>query len=147
MIGFVGADPEVRYGGASGSAMCALRVATSHKYKNKDGEPTEETEWSSVALYGQQAENAGKYLKKGSAVYIDGRLRTRKWVDKSGADKYTTEVVPFDIIFLSRTESPEEKQPIKRASQTSHSTAPAASAAPKSGPDMPFSDMDDDIPF
>jgi single-strand DNA-binding protein len=93
LIGNLGRDPEVRYT-PNGSAVCNLGLATTRNWKNKEsGERQEETEWHRVVLFDRLAEIAGEYLKKGRPVYIEGRLRTRKWTDKDGAEKYTTEVV------------------------------------------------------
>lgn len=93
LIGNLGRDPEVRYT-PSGAAVCNLRLATTRNWKNRDtGERQEETEWHSVVLYDRQAEVAGEYLKKGRSVYIEGRLQTRKYTDKDGVEKYSTEIV------------------------------------------------------
>jgi len=93
LIGNLGRDPEVRYT-PSGSAVCNLNLATTRNWKNREsGERQEETEWHRVVLYDRQAEIAGEYLKKGRPVYIEGRLKTRKWQDKDGKDQYTTEIV------------------------------------------------------
>jgi single-strand DNA-binding protein len=93
LIGNLGVDPEVRYL-PSGSAVANLRIATSESWKDKTtGEPQERTEWHRVALFGKLAEIAGQYPRKGSKVYIEGKLRTRKWQDQSGQDRYTTEIV------------------------------------------------------
>ena len=100
VLGNLGRDPEVRYT-PSGAAVCNLRIATTRNWKNKDsGEKKEETEWHSVVLYDRQAEVAGEYLKKGRPVYIEGRLKTRKWTDKDGAEKYTTEIVADSMQLL-----------------------------------------------
>lgn len=93
IIGNLGKDPELRYS-PNGAAVCSLKVATSRHWKDKQtGERVEETEWHSVVLYERTAEVAGEYLRKGHPVYIEGRLRTRKWQDKDGHDRYTTEIV------------------------------------------------------
>ena len=93
LIGNLGRDPEMRYT-PSGSAICSLRIATARTWKNKDsGERVEETEWHSVVMYDRLAEVAGEYLRKGRPVYVEGRLKTRKWQDKEGRDQYTTEIV------------------------------------------------------
>jgi len=93
LIGNLGVDPEVRYL-PSGNAVANLRIATSESWKDKTtGEPQERTEWHRVALFGKLAEIAGQYLRKGSKVYIEGKLRTRKWQDQNGQDRYTTEIV------------------------------------------------------
>lgn len=92
LIGNLGKDPEVRYT-TSGTAVASFPIATSERFKGKSGEWEERTEWHTVVLWGRQAEIAGEYLAKGRSVYIEGRLQTRKWQDKEGRDRYTTEVV------------------------------------------------------
>src|SRR2546429_4369145 len=93
LIGNLGRDPETRYS-PDGAAITNVSVATTSQWKDKNtGEKREETEWHRVAFFGRLAEIAGEYLKKGSPVYIEGRLRTRKWQDKDGQDRYTTEIV------------------------------------------------------
>ena len=92
LIGNLGRDPEVRYT-ASGTAVASFSLATSEKYKNKSGESEERTEWHNITLWGRLAEIAGEYLAKGKTVYIEGRLQTRKWQDRDGKDRYTTEIV------------------------------------------------------
>ncbi|ABM97126.1 single-stranded DNA-binding protein [Methylibium petroleiphilum] len=100
ILGNLGRDPEVRYT-PSGSAVCNISVATTRNWKNKDsGEKQEETEWHRVVLYDRLAEIAGEYLKKGRPVYIEGRLKTRKWQDKDGKDQYTTEIVANEMQLL-----------------------------------------------
>jgi single-strand DNA-binding protein len=97
LIGHLGADPETR-AMPSGMTVANLRLATSENWKDKQsGEQQERTEWHNVALFGRLGEIAGEYLRKGSQVYIEGRLRTRKWQDKSGVDRYTTEIVANDM--------------------------------------------------
>ena len=93
LLGNLGADPDVRYTPDGGTAICTLSLATSRRYKNRDGQFTEETEWHRVVLFGRTAEIARDYLKKGRSVYVEGRLRTRKWTDQNGNDRWTTEVV------------------------------------------------------
>jgi single-strand DNA-binding protein len=92
LIGNLGKDPEVRYT-TSGAAVASFSLATSERFKNRSGEWEERTEWHNVTLWGRQAEVAGEYLSKGKTVYIEGRLQTRKWQDRDGRDRYTTEVV------------------------------------------------------
>src|SRR4051812_1488643 len=92
LIGNLGRDPETRFM-PSGDAICNISIATTDTWKDKNGEKQEKTEWHRVAFFGKLAEIAGEYLKKGSQVYVEGRLQTRKWQDKEGADKYTTEIV------------------------------------------------------
>ncbi len=91
LIGNLGADPEVRYL-PSGEAVANLRIATTEKYKDRNGEQQEATEWHRVSFFGKTAEICSQYLKKGSAVYVEGSIRTRKWQDQSGQDRYSTEV-------------------------------------------------------
>lgn len=150
LIGNLGKDPEVRYT-PSGAAVCNLRLATTRQWKNRDsGERQEETEWHSVVLYDRQAEIAGEYLKKGRPVYIEGRLKTRKWQDKDGNDRYTTEVVAETMQLLGSREGQGSSDDAAGGGAPMRS-APAARPAP-SKPAPPksstgFDDMDDDIPF
>ena len=100
LIGNLGQDPETRYM-PSGSAVTNLRIATTETFKDKEtGDRQERTEWHSVAMFGKLAEISAEYLKKGSQVYIEGRLRTRKWQDKEGKDRYTTEIVADEMQML-----------------------------------------------
>jgi single-strand DNA-binding protein len=100
LIGNLGQDPDTK-AMPSGMTVCNLRIATSESWKDKQtGEMKEQTEWHSVAMFGRLAEIAGEYLRKGSQVYIEGRLRTRKWQDKEGKDRYTTEIVANEMQML-----------------------------------------------
>ena len=100
LVGNLGQDPDTK-AMPSGMTVCNLRIATSESWKDKQsGEMKEQTEWHSVAMFGRLAEIAGEYLKKGSQVYIEGRLRTRKWQDKQGNDRYTTEIVANEMQML-----------------------------------------------
>ena len=100
LIGNLGRDPEVRYA-PSGSAICNVTIATSRQWKDKtSGEKQEETEWHRVVFYDRLAEIAGEYLKKGRPVYVEGRLKTRKWTDKDGVEKYTTEIRGDRVVLL-----------------------------------------------
>ncbi|MCB2022959.1 MAG: single-stranded DNA-binding protein, partial [Burkholderiaceae bacterium] len=104
LIGNLGRDPEVRYT-PSGAAVCNVTIATSRNWKDKtSGEKVEETEWHRVVFYDRLAEIAGEYLKKGRSVYVEGRLKTRKWTDKDGVDKYTTEIVADNMQMLGGRE-------------------------------------------
>jgi single-strand DNA-binding protein len=144
VIGNLGRDPEVRYTPA-GAAVCTLRIATTRNWKDKQsGEKVEETEWHSVVLYERQAEIAGEYLKKGRPVYIEGRLKTRKWQDKDGNDRYTTEIVAESMQLLGgREEGGEQAQRPQTHSERKQARVPQADK-PATG----FDDMDDDpIPF
>ena len=99
LIGNLGGDPEVRYA-SSGVAVCNFTMATTRTYKDKQGERKDETEWHRVVAFGRTAEVCGEYLKKGRQVYIEGRLQTRKWQDKDGNDRWTTEVVTESMQML-----------------------------------------------
>jgi single-strand DNA-binding protein len=160
LIGNLGKDPEVRYT-PSGSAVCNLRLATTRNWKSRDtGEKQEETEWHSVVLYDRQAEVAGEYLRKGRSVYIEGRLKTRKWQDKEGADRYTTEIVADSMQLLGGREGMgggaggDEGGGFGRAEPRAEPRAERAAPAAKPAASKPatksatgFDDMDDDIPF
>lgn len=139
LVGNLGADPETRYM-PSGDAVANIRLATTEKFK-KDGELQEHTEWHRVAFFGKLAEIAGQYLKKGSQVYIEGRIRTRKWQDKDGNDRYSTEIVADTMQMLGSRQGAGEAPPTERQS----AAAPAARKPAPSG--SGFGDMDDDIPF
>ncbi|HSN31170.1 MAG TPA: single-stranded DNA-binding protein [Ideonella sp.] len=152
LIGNLGRDPEVRYT-PSGAAICNVTLATSRNWKDKtSGEKVEETEWHRVVFYDRLAEIAGEYLKKGRPVYGEGRLKTRKWQDKDGVEKYTTEIIATEMQLLGSREGmgggapAEEGGARSYASERQSAKPPAAKpAAPKSA--TGFDDMDDDIPF
>ena len=116
ILGNVGRDVELRYM-PNGDAVANLSVATSRKWKTKEGERQEETEWHRVSLFGKLADIAGKYVNKGSSVYIEGRLKTRKWQDKDGQDRYTTEIIGDELVLLGG----KEEGPPKPASKPTHS--------------------------
>jgi single-strand DNA-binding protein len=146
LIGHLGADPETR-AMPSGMTVANLRLATSENWKDKQsGEQQERTEWHNVAMFGRLAEIAGEYLRKGSQVYIEGRLRTRKWQDKSGADRYTTEIVANDMQMIGGRGGAGGGagggEPRERSAPAESSTATAGTSA-GSGTE----DFDDDIPF
>ena len=148
LIGNLGKDPEVRYA-PSGSAICNVTIATSRQWKDKtSGEKQEETEWHRVVFFDRLAEIAGEYLKKGRPVYVEGRLKTRKWTDKEGVEKYTTEIMADQMQLLgSRDGSGDDAGSGPRSAPAPRPAAgrPAASAPAKSA--TGFDDMDDDIPF
>lgn len=108
IIGRLGADPELRYT-QSGQATCSLRVATDESYTDKDGNRVERTEWHRVAVFGKTAENCNQYLGKGSLVYVEGKLLTRKWQDQNGQERYTTEIRAERVLFLDRKENAAQK--------------------------------------
>ena len=110
LIGRLGADPETRYM-PSGSAVTNLRIATSETWKDKQsGDWQERTEWHSVAFFGRLAEVAAEYLRKGDQCYVEGKLRTRKWQDRDGNDRYTTEIVANELVMLGGKRSEQPKQ-------------------------------------
>ena len=149
LVGNLGRDPEVRYA-PSGAAICNVTIATSRNWKDKtSGERQEETEWHRVVFYDRLAEIAGEYLKKGRPVYVEGALQTRKWTDKDGVEKYTTEIIAQEMQLLGSREGgampgDDAGSAAPRATPAARS-APAAKPAPK--PATGFDDMDDDIPF
>ena len=153
IIGNLGKDPEVRYA-PSGSAICNLAIATSRQWKDKTtGERQEETEWHRVAMFDRMAEVASEYLKKGKSVYIEGRLKTRKWTDKEGVERYTTEIMADRMEMLGSREGGagggddmgQQPSAAPRSAPPARSAPAAKPAAAKSA--TGFDDMDDDIPF
>jgi single-strand DNA-binding protein len=151
LVGNLGRDPEMRYL-PSGEAVANLAIATTDKYKDKSGQMVEQTEWHRVSFFGRTAEVCGQYLKKGSQVYVEGSIRTRKYTDKEGVEKYATEIrgdrmqmlggrsgggmADMDDGSFNQSPPPQRSQP--------RGNAPAAAQRPASGG---FDDMDDDIPF
>ena len=154
LVGNLGKDPEVRYA-PSGSAICNVTIATSRQWKDKtSGERQEETEWHRVVFYDRLAEIAGEYLKKGKSVYIEGRLKTRKWTDKEGQDRYTTEIIAQEMTMLGSREGGSGggdemgSAPAPRSAPPARSAAaPAPTPKPAARSSTGFDDMDDDIPF
>ncbi len=145
LIGNLGQDPEVRYT-AGGTAVANVSIATSESWKDKQtGEQQEHTEWHRVVLFARRAEVAGEYLKKGSKVYIEGRLQTRKWQDQSGNDRYSTEVVANDLQMLDSRGGGGSSAGSSNQSAPPASKPPADKAA--AGAAAPADDFDDDIPF
>ena len=140
LIGNLGADPEVRYT-ANGSAVANIRLATAESWRDREsGENQERTEWHRVVFFSRLAEIVGEYLKKGSQVYIEGRLQTRKWQDRDGNDRYTTEIVANEMQMLGG-----------RGGGGGGFDAPSQSSSPSpaqnSNNEPPMDDFDDDIPF
>ncbi len=134
IIGHLGKDPEMRYM-PDGGAVANVSIATSETWKDKSGEKQEKTEWHRVSFFGKLAEIVGEYLKKGALVYVEGRIQTRKWQDKDGADKYTTEIVA-DRMQMLGGKPDGERAP--RESKPREEPAPSRSK---------FDDFEDDIPF
>jgi single-strand DNA-binding protein len=163
VIGNLGRDPEVRYT-PNGAAVCNVSVATTRNWKDKNsGDKVEETEWHRVVFYDRLAEIAGEYLKKGRSVYVEGRLKTRKWQDKDGKDNYTTEIVAEQMQLLGGREgggsgggggygaqgggADDGDMGASRPAAAPRQQAPAASRPAAQKPATGFDDMDDDIPF
>lgn len=145
LIGNLGRDPETRYM-SNGEAVTNITVATTDTWKDRNGEKQEKTEWHRVTFYRKLAEIAGEYLKKGRQVYIEGRLETRKWTDKTGNDRYTTEIIATDMKMLgSRPGSGSFETNETAAGGAVSSSPPKQTDAVKSG--SGFDDMEDDIPF
>lgn len=150
LVGNLGRDPETRYA-ASGAPVCNITLATTRHWKDRNtGERQEETEWHRVVLYDRLAEIASEYLKKGSSCFVEGRLRTRKWQDRDGLDRYTTEIIATSLQLLGSKDSAgqesggdddSEYRQAKRAPVAQNRT-PATTSSNTS-----FDDMDDDIPF
>ena len=146
LIGNLGKDPEVRYT-PDNSAITNITLATTYTWKDRQsGDKKEETEWHRVAFFGRLAEVAGEYLKKGSPVYVEGRLRTRKWQDKEGKDRYTTEIVADAMQLLGSRSGMGGGDTSERATSSPSSSGTAA-AAPSKGAGARFDDFEDDIPF
>jgi single-strand DNA-binding protein len=157
LVGNLGRDPEVRYS-PDGAAICNVSIATTSQWKDKaSGEKREETEWHRVVFYNRLAEIAGEYLKKGRSVYVEGRLKTRKWQDKdTGADRYSTDIVADQMQMLGGREGEgmgagggggEYNQAPPSQQQRSQRPAQPRPAAPQASPAANLADMDDDIPF
>jgi single-strand DNA-binding protein len=149
LVGNLGKDPEVRYS-PNGGAVANITIATSESWKDKtSGEKQEKTEWHRVVFFGRLAEIAGEYLKKGSQIYVEGRLQTRKWQDKEGKDRYTTEIVANEMQMLGSREgrgAPSEFDQSSDEGQSRSSNRAPAMSSSGGKPSAP-SDFDDDIPF
>ena len=154
LVGNLGRDPEMRYM-PSGDAIANFSVATTDNWKDKNGQKQERTEWHRISMFGKLAEIAGEYLKKGSSVYIEGRLQTRKWQDKEGNERQTTEVVADRMQMLGGRSSgnayeamddmDQSAPPPQQQRQSASAPAQKPVAAPASG--SGFDDCEDDIPF
>ncbi|MDD5030725.1 MAG: single-stranded DNA-binding protein [Rhodoferax sp.] len=159
LLGNLGRDPEVRYM-PSGDPIANVTIATSRRYKNKAGEPIEETEWHRVVFFARLAEIASQYLKKGNPVYVEGRIRTNKYTDKDGIERYSTEIVAHEMQLLGSREGRGEPTQADDDSAYGRPTASRPAAPARPAPVMPepapapaprpasgFDVMDDDIPF
>ena len=141
LIGNLGTDPETRYM-PNGEAVTNITLATAETWKDKNGEKQEKTEWHRVTFYRKLAEIAGEYLKKGRPVYVEGRLETRKWLDKAGVERYTTEIIASDMKMLGNKPGASSFETEEKDNDT---IAPKSKPVTKSN--SGFDDMDDDIPF
>jgi single-strand DNA-binding protein len=156
LLGNLGRDPEVRYL-PSGDPVANITIATSSRYKGKTGEMVEETEWHRVTFFGRLAEIASQYLKKGRPVYVEGRIKTRKYTDKDGVEKYATDIIASEMQLLGGREGmgepageDESGGGYSRPAPTARPATPAARPSPAPAAVRPasgFDDMDDDIPF
>jgi len=149
LIGNLGADPEMRYM-PSGEAIANLRIATTDSWKDKSGEKQERTEWHRVVFFGRQAEVCGEYLKKGSAIYVEGSLQTRKWQNKEGQDQYTTEIRGDRMQMLGGRSGGSNSFEVVDRDSGGDDAAPArkqASAGGGRSAGGAIDDIDDDIPF
>ena len=153
LVGNVGGDPEVRYM-PNGNAVTTLSIATSETWKDKQtGDKQERTEWHRVVCFNRLGEIAGEYVRKGSKLYVEGSLRTRKWQDPQGQDRYTTEIVASDIQMLDSKGGAgaaySEAGPASATSSQYQGSAqkPEASSQAASAPQNAFDELDDDIPF
>ncbi|HEU0187019.1 MAG TPA: single-stranded DNA-binding protein [Gallionellaceae bacterium] len=144
LVGRLGKDPETRYM-TNGEAVANVTLATSENWKDKSGEKQERTEWHNLVFYRRLAEIAGEYLKKGSQIYVEGRIQTRKYQDKAGQDRYITEIIVNEMQMLGGKSSGSSFEVMDKPVATAPASAPAASrpAPVKSN----FDNFDDDIPF
>ena len=141
LIGNLGRDPETRYM-SSGDAVTNISLATTDVWKDKNGEKQEKTEWHRVTFYRKLAEIAGEYLKKGRSVYVEGKLETRKWTDKNGQDRYTTEIIATDMKMLGNRSGSDSFDSAEKNGNESSSGQQSSNRSNNA-----FDDMEDDIPF
>lgn len=153
LIGNLGKDPDMRHM-PSGGAVANLTIATSDQWLDKQsGEKTEKTEWHRVVMFGRLGEIAGEYLRKGSKVYVEGRLQTRKWQDKDGQDRYTTEIVANEMQMLdgkgagSNASNMDEGEPMSGSPFPSNNSNSHKNTKPPAANNSSMDDFDDDIPF
>ena len=153
LIGNLGNDPDIRYT-ASGTAIANISLATAESWRDKNsGEQQERTEWHRIVFFGRLAEIVGEYLRKGSQIYVEGRIQTRKWQDKEGNDRYSTEVVANEMQMLGGRGGAGAGAPMNpdnqaRAPEARNTAPPPDKSAPAARPGAaPADDFDDDIPF
>ena len=151
LLGNLGREPETRYTADGGTAICNVTLATSRRYRNSAGELQEETEWHRVVIFGRQAEVAQTYLHKGNPVYIEGRIRTRRYTDKEGIERFATEIVCETMQLLSNRSS--QSSSGDDSFETSYQPRAQRPAAPTPAPSRPAAGVtpdsiaDDDVPF
>ena len=162
LVGNLGKDPEIR-NLPSGEAIASVALATSNKYKNRNGEMVDETEWHNITFFGRLAEIVEQYLKKGSSIYVEGRIKTEKYTDKNGIEKYATKIIAGEMKMLGSRSSgggdtsfngdgggydaPAPRRAAPARSAPAATPASAARQAPPARPASGFDDMDGDIPF
>ena len=158
LIGNLGKDPEVRYTQGQNIPVASISLATTESWKGQDGSKQEKTEWHKVVFYRRLAEVVGEYLRKGSTIYVEGKLATRKWQDQSGQDRYTTEVIADEMQMLDGKQSSggqsggqsngqQGSQPPRPQSQGGQQRPPQNQSSRPQGDDFGFEGPDDDIPF
>ena len=153
IVGNLGRDPETRYTADGGTAITMLSVATTRRYRNAEGQTVSETEWHRIVLFSRLAEIAKDYLRKGSLVYVEGRIRTRRYQAKDGTDRYTTEIVGETLQLLDRRQSDQQgmddgfESAPRPASRPTPAPAPQPAAAPSAATSAPIDQLEEDVPF
>ena len=153
IVGNLGRDPETRYTADGGTAITMLSVATTRRYRNAEGQTVSETEWHRIVLFSRLAEIAKDYLRKGSLVYVEGRIRTRKYQAKDGTDRYTMEIVGETLQLLDRRQSDQQgmddgfESAPRPASRPTPAPAPQPAAAPSAATSAPIDQLEEDVPF
>lgn len=153
IVGNLGRDPETRYTADGGTAITMLSVATTRRYRNAEGQTVSETEWHRIVLFSRLAEIAKDYLRKGSLVYVEGRIRTRRYQAKDGTDRYTTEIVGETLQLLDRRQSDQQgmddgfESAPRPAARPTPAPAPQPAAAPSAATSAPIDQLEEDVPF
>lgn len=153
IVGNLGRDPETRYTADGGTAITMLSVATTRRYRNAEGQTVSETEWHRIVLFSRLAEIAKDYLRKGSLVYVEGRIRTRRYQAKDGTDRYTTEIVGETLQLLDRRQSDQQgmddgfESAPRPAARPAPAPAPQPAAATSAATSAPIDQLEEDVPF
>lgn len=153
IVGNLGRDPETRYTADGGTAITMLSVATTRRYRNAEGQTVSETEWHRIVLFSRLAEIAKDYLRKGSLVYVEGRIRTRKYQAKDGTDRYTTEIVGETLQLLDRRQSDQQgmddgfESAPRPAARPAPAPAQQPAATPSAATSAPIDQLEEDVPF